>query len=185
MKQRIYSVVCRSLAWSLVFTGGGFLGCAAQGADSPAPVPSSRAATNVLTLEGAIRLALESNPELRASGARIDAAAGRAYQAKLWSNPELELSAEDWPVSNGQGFSDAKQTIGIAQTLPYPGKKSLDRQIGVSGVRFSEAELSLRRLEVVRDVKATFFQVLAAERLVAVEGELVTVAESSDRKSVV
>jgi cobalt-zinc-cadmium efflux system outer membrane protein len=179
MKQRIYSVVCRSLAWSLVFTGGGLLGFAVQAADGPAPVPSSHAAPNVLTLEGAIRLALESNPELRVSVARIDAAAGRAYQAKLWSNPELELSAEDWPVSNGRGFSDAKQTIGIAQTLPYPGKKSLDRQIGVSGVRFSEAELSLRRLELVRDVKATFFQVLAAERLVAVEGELVTVAESS------
>ena len=76
--------------------------------------------TNVLTLETAVRLALESNPELRASGGRVEAAAGRAYQAKKWTNPELELSAEEWPVSGGNGFSDAKQTIGIAQTLPYP-----------------------------------------------------------------
>ena len=167
------------MAWSLVFTGGGLLEFAAQGVDSPAPVPSSRAAPNVLTLEGAIRLALESNPELRASGARIDAAAGRAYQAKLWSNPELELSAEDWPVNGGRGFSDSKQTVGVAQTIPFPGKKRLDRQIGVSGVRLSEAELSLRRVELVRDVKTVFYRVLAAERLVEVAGELVKVAESS------
>ena len=139
------------------------------------PLPASMA-TRILTLDDAVRLALENNPELRAAGGRVAAAAGRAYQAKLWSNPELELSAEDWPVSNGRGFSDAKQTIGVVQTLPFPGKKKLDRQIGASGVRLTQGDLSLRRLELVRDVKASFFQVLAAERLIAVEGELVNVA---------
>ena len=136
-------------------------------------------ATNVLTLEGSIRLALDSNPELHAATGRIDAATGRAYQAKLWTNPELTLSAEDWPVNGGGGFSDSKQTVGIAQSIPFAGKKKLDRQVGESGVRRSEAELSLLRLELVRDVKTAFYQVLAAERLVEVEGELVKVAESS------
>lgn len=142
-------------------------------------VPNAAPGTNGLTLDAAIRMALETNPELRASGARVDAAAGRAYQAKQWSNPELGLSAEDWPVSGGQGFSDAKQTIGIAQTLPFPGKKSLDRQIGGAGVKLSETELAWRRTELARDVKAGFFRVLAGERLVEVSTQLVAVAESS------
>ncbi len=179
MKQSICSGPFRSLVWSLLFTGGCFWGFVVQAVDSPAPLPSSSAATKLLTLEGAIRLALDSNPELRASIWRTEAAAGRAYQAKLWSNPELELGAEDWPANGGRGFSDSKQTVGVAQTIPFPGKKKLDRQIGVSGVRLSEAELSLRRLELVRDVKTAFYQVLAAERLVEVEEELVKVAESS------
>jgi outer membrane protein, heavy metal efflux system len=136
-------------------------------------------APNGLTLKTAIQLALENNPSLRSSGARVEAAAGRAYQAKQWSNPELELTAEDWPVNGGSGFSDAKQTIGIAQTLPFPGKKSLDRQMGGAGVKSSEAELALRRTELVRDVKAGFFRVLASERLVEVSTDLVAVAESS------
>ena len=154
------------------------LGFAAPAVEPPTASPPSP--TNVvLTLNDALQLALANNPDLRASGSRIDAASGRAYQAKLWSNPELELSAEDWPVSGGGRFSEAKQTIGVAQTLPFPGKKKLDQRIGLSGVRLTEAELSLRRLELVRDVKAAFFQVLAAKRLVEVEGELVTVAESS------
>ena len=136
-------------------------------------------ATNALTLNEAIGIALAQNPELRASASRVDAAAGRAYQAKLWTNPELELSAEEWPTSRGRGFSDAKQTIGVAQALPFPGKKSLDRRIGNAGVKLSEAELALRRVELVRNVKAAFFQVIAAERLVAAAGELVKVAESS------
>ena len=164
----------RKLPLLLAVAVGGTLVLPVKSQASP-----SAAVTDALSLESAIRLALENNPELRASGARVHAASGRAYQAKLWTNPELEVSAEDWPVSGGGGFSDSKQTIGVAQTLPFPGKKKLDRQIGASGVRLTQAELSLRRLELVRDVKAAFFQVLAAERLVAVEGELVIVAESS------
>jgi cobalt-zinc-cadmium efflux system outer membrane protein len=140
---------------------------------------SPAAGTNTLTLAAAIRVALESNPELHAASARVEAAAGRAYQARQWSNPELELNAEDWPVNGGRGYADAKQTIGIAQTLPFPGKKSLDRQISGESVKFSDTELALRRTETVRDVKATFYRVLAAERLVAVSAQLAAVAESS------
>ncbi len=178
MKQRMNLTTRLSLAFLVGLSGVCLFGGpvhAGEVGTSPPPASTTRS----LTLADALRLALEKNPDLRASSARVDAAAGRAYQAKLWSNPELELNAEDWPVSRRHGFSDAKQTIGVAQTLPFPGKKRLDRQIGASGVRLTETELSLRRLELVRAVKSAFFQVLAAERLVAVEGELVTVAESS------
>jgi outer membrane protein, heavy metal efflux system len=131
-----------------------------------------------LTLEGAIRLALESNPQLRAANSQIDSAAGRAYQSKLWSNPELELSAEDWPTGGG-GFTDAKKLVGVSQTVPFPGKKKFDGRIGTLGVRVSEAEYGVRRVELVRDVKTAFFEVLAAGRLVEVARELVAVSESS------
>lgn len=135
--------------------------------------------TNTLTLDAAIEIALAQNPMLRASRGRVEAAAGRAYQAKLWANPELEFSAEEWPVGGGRGFSDSKQTIGVAQSLPFPGKKSLDKKIGSAGVRLSQVQLALRRVELVRDVKAMFFQVLAAERLVEASEQLVKVADSS------
>jgi cobalt-zinc-cadmium efflux system outer membrane protein len=137
------------------------------------------ATPSVLTLDEAIHLALKHNPELRIAGARVEAAAGRAVQARQWTNPELELSAEDWPVSNGRGFSDAKQTIGIAQVLPFPGKKSLDGQIGGASVKLSEAELAVRRADIIRGAKAAFFRVLAAERLVEVATQLVVMAETS------
>jgi cobalt-zinc-cadmium efflux system outer membrane protein len=132
-----------------------------------------------LKLADAIAIALDNNPELRSSGAGVDAATGRARQAKLWSNLELTVNVEEWPVNGGGGYSDSKKTVGVAQTIPFPGKKKLDHQIGASGVRLSEAELNLRRVELVRDVKSAFCEVLAAEQLVEVAGELVKVAESS------
>jgi cobalt-zinc-cadmium efflux system outer membrane protein len=160
----------RSVIPAALLACGWHLGWAA-----PAALPLG---TNGLTLDEAVRMALVHNPELRASNARVDAASGRAHQARKWSNPELELSAEDWPVSGGRGFSDAKQALGIAQTLPYPGKKTLDKQIGAKGIKLSDAQLAVRRTEIVRDVKAGFYRVLAAERLVAVSTQLVGVAES-------
>ncbi len=156
---------------TLLVAAGMSVGFAVQGP----PVAS----TNALTLDEAIRLALANNPSLRASGAQLDAAAARASQARRWSNPELELAAEEWPTEKGKGFSDAKQTIGVAQTLPFPGKKSLDRRIGNEGVKLSEAEVALRRTELVRDVKAAFFNVLAAAQRRTVADELLKVAESS------
>jgi len=159
-----------------------FLTAALAGAGVPpskAQGTNAVATTNQLTLEGAIRIALQSNPALRASGARVDSASGRAQQAGKWSNPELELSAEDWPVNQGSGFSDAKQLIGITQVLPYPRKKSLDRRIGVAGVKLSGAELAVHRTEVARDVKAGFYRVLAAKRMVEVSSKLESVAEAA------
>ena len=153
--------------------GGALLGFGARAADL--------GDTHTLNLEEAIRMALgQSSPALEAAGARIEAAAGRAYQAKQWTNPQLQLNAEEWPVSRGRGFSDAIQTIGIVQTLPYPGKKSLDKRIGGIGVRVSEAEWASRCTEVVRDVKAGFSRVLLAlARLVEASTQLVAVAQSS------
>jgi outer membrane protein, heavy metal efflux system len=171
MKKKLILRWCRFSALAVLVAGGVRWGFAA-------PVPAT-GSTNTLTLADALAVALANNPDLRASGARVDAAAGRAFQARQWSNPELELNAEDWPVSGGRGFADAKQTLGIAQTLPFPGKKSLDRQVGGAGVKLSEAELALRRTELARDVKAGFFRVLASEQFVTVAAQLVAVAESS------
>jgi cobalt-zinc-cadmium efflux system outer membrane protein len=171
MKRNVFARLKMIAVLALQAGVGMFLGFAAQG------LPAS--STNALTLDEAICLALANNPSLRASGAQLDAAAARAFQARKWSNPELEVGVEEWPLETGRGFPDSKQTIGVAQTLPFPGKKSLDRRIGGEGVKFSEAEVALRRTELVRDVKAAFFNALAAGQRLIVAGELLQVAESS------
>lgn len=135
--------------------------------------------TVALTLDSAIQLALENNPVLRATSGRVEAAAGRVTQAKAWSNPELELVAEDWPLRKNRGYADAKRTIGLSQAVSFPGKRSLNKQIGVAGVKISAADLALRRVELVREVKIGFFRVLALERQVEVASQLLAMADAS------
>ncbi len=179
MKRSISAGLWRQAALAAVAGASWLAEPAARGFQDEASLAGPGSGTNGLTLEAAIRVALECSPALQASGARVDAAAGRATQAKKWTNPQLQMNADEWPVGSGRGFADAIQTIGIAQTLPYPGKKSLDKQIGGADVKVSEAELALRRTEVVRDVKAAFARLLASERLVDVSTQLVAVAQSS------
>lgn len=175
MKQRLK--VRRPVRWFVALLSLTMTALAsAAGHDQPSPVTMGTA----LTLRDAINLALSNNPALRAAGARVEAAQGSAVQTRAWPNPDLELAAEEWPLGrNRGGFSEAEQLVGVAQTIPFPGKKHLDAQTGAQRVRVTEAQARLRRAELVRDVKIAFWRVLAAQGLIAVEQDLVKVAEDS------
>ncbi len=134
-----------------------------------------------LSLEEALRLALENNPRLRAQSERLEAGAGRAAQLRRWSNPELSFEAEDWPRQGGRGFRDAKQTVGISQTIPLPGKKALDREIGAAAQRGGQAGLEAFRLELRRELKIAYGRVLVAERSLEVTEKLHRVAAEAAR----
>lgn len=133
---------------------------------SPAPAP-----TTDLTLDDAVRLALQHHPVLRAGAWRVEAAEGRAKQMRLWPNPELEFSAEEMPTDGG-GFGASLNQAGISQTVPFPGKSLLDGRIGRLAVRESEADLGAVRAEVERDAKVAFFRALGAEGLMSDAREL-------------
>jgi cobalt-zinc-cadmium efflux system outer membrane protein len=138
---------------------------------------STRAWAAELTLDQAVNAALAENPELRAARQRIEAATGRSIQNRLWPNPELELTSEDFPPRGG-GFSSAQNLIGMSQTVPFPGKKALDRRIGAQEVAGAEWEYRAREIELVRDVKTAFYGALAAEKKLVVAEELVALATS-------
>jgi cobalt-zinc-cadmium efflux system outer membrane protein len=155
--------------------------CAAappRDAKAPRAGASQPAAGGVLTLDRALRLALSNNPQLQASGARKEAASGRAVQSRAWPNPELELVSDDMPAHRG-GFSEAKHMAGINQTIPYPGKKKADREIGDSGAAAAAADWQLYRAELVRKVKIAYCQVQTTERSAVVAADLVKVADAA------
>lgn len=145
----------------------------AAASTNPAPILAPPA----LTLDAAIRSALAHNPELQRVRTRVDAAEGQALQARLWPNPELELTAEDVPVESG-GLSQSQNSVGLSQTVPFPGKNTLNARIGRQGVAVAEFENMSREIELVRDVKIAFTTALAAEKKAAVSGELLELARS-------
>ncbi|MCX7887357.1 MAG: TolC family protein, partial [Verrucomicrobiae bacterium] len=130
-----------------------------------------------LTLEQAVAVARTNHPALAALRCRIEAAAGRAEQARLWPNPELELFSEDFPPNRG-GFASAKNMVGISQTIPVPGKKSLDTRIGQQQITAARLEYALRERQVVQAVQSAFYRALAAQKKVAVGEELVALSRS-------
>jgi cobalt-zinc-cadmium efflux system outer membrane protein len=135
-------------------------------------------AQSKLDLPAALTEAAANNPELRAARARVEAATGRTIQSRLWPNPSLEFSAEDVPVNRG-GFSQSKNLAGVAQTVPFPGKKSLDAQIGAKETTAAEWDYLGRELELARDVKVAFCRALAAQKKLEVSAALADTARST------
>lgn len=166
----VYRTICL-----LVWAGNPLAAAAAPCAELPT---AALGGITSLTLDHAIQLALTNNPRLRVSAWAVSAAQARALQATRWSNPELEFGSEDIPLTGGN-FRDSKNTIGISQTVPWPGKKRLDLRIGLAGVAQAEANLQNGHLELIREVKIAFYRSLALERVVEVAGDLVKVADSS------
>jgi outer membrane protein, heavy metal efflux system len=143
-----------------------------------APPGAAAAHSDALSLDKAVEIALKSNPSLRASRGEVRAASGRALQATAWPNPELELSAEDVPLESSAA-DQSKALVGLAQTVPFPGKKTLDGEIGRWNLNDLDARLQLARRTLVRNVKVGFMRVLAAQGLSAIIEDLVKVAERS------
>ncbi|MEI6675948.1 MAG: TolC family protein [Verrucomicrobiota bacterium] len=178
MKQKFHPIYLSCLGLAVAVSLPDCAAAPPREAKPPRPNTNQAVATSALSLERAIRLALDHNPQLQASAARKDAAAGRALQARAWPNPELEVSADDLPTRHG-GFSQAKNMAGINQVVPYPGKKKADGEIGAADAAAGTAAWRLHRAELVREVKIAYCQVQTAERSAAVAADLVRVAEAA------
>jgi len=185
MKRNCPLLAYAALGWALASgpgrvwpeeTGAGGL---ARGDTPPNPASAGFAVPSRLSLETAVRLALAHHPQRRAQRGRVEAAAGRADQARRWPNPELTWSLEDGPARAGSWLGDAKHTVGLAQTFPFPGKKRLDHELARADYAVAAALEAWQQRELVREVQAAFYRALAAERFADIAAELARVAEAS------
>lgn len=70
------------------------------------------------TLEAAVQQALEVSPELRAASAAVAVREGALTQARAWTNPSVELRADNaLAIEQGQGGAELTQ-FALSQPLP-------------------------------------------------------------------
>jgi cobalt-zinc-cadmium efflux system outer membrane protein len=81
--------------------------------------PDVRAQELGLTRRDAIRIALESNPEIVAAQNESEAAKARAVQAGAFPDPELELKFEELPGATDLG-AFGERNLGATQTIEFP-----------------------------------------------------------------
>jgi cobalt-zinc-cadmium efflux system outer membrane protein len=110
-----------------------------------------------------VNLSLESNPEIQAAQAAVDAAQARLTGAGLpLNNPELEFGAERTDISI--------YTIGISQTIDWH-----DKQGGFEQVARAELAAAKARVEAIRLTKTN--ELLDAIGSVAVRHEITSLAK--------
>ena len=145
----------------------------------PLPPVEGTASDGRLTLAEIEQLALAYHPALREAESLVRAARGNWLQVGLRPNPEIGYSASEI----GSEGSAGQQGAIVGQEFVTAGKLGLSRAVASREVAAAEQRLARARLQVLTTARVAYFEVLAAERAVALAGQLKEIAEQAVRVS--
>ena len=120
-----------------------------------------------------VDLAMRSHPRLRQALAAVEAARGKAVQARLYPNPVI---AGFTPQAAGL---DSQWSGTVAQDIVTAGKLRLSQQAALREVQKAEYELIRARFDVLRDVRQGFYTLLVAQRRLEIYKLLLDIAKRS------
>lgn len=133
----------------------------------------------VVTLDDAIKKALDASPRLQSAQAGLDAARGAEDQAGYWQNPSIGFEAENVAGSgNFSGTNSAEYTLGINQTVEIGGKRGARQNAAKAFRESANVEVLAERLNLERDVHIAYEEVLAEAEAVKLAYEMETLAKS-------
>jgi cobalt-zinc-cadmium efflux system outer membrane protein len=130
-----------------------------------------------LTLRHALALALARNPELAAVSYDIRIGEARLLQAKLLPNPEAEFTSENF-AGSGE-YADGKRsenTLLLGQLIELGGKRHARVREAAFGRDLAGFDYEARKREVFLKTAQDFVDVLAIQRRVAINEQLVRLA---------
>ena len=108
----------------------------------------------ILTIDQAIRQALDHNPALAGERARIDRDQARAVRSGELPDPKLVVGEQYFPINFNLGASVLTMTtVGIRQDFAPWGKRDLLRRSSTTVVRASRWNLDDQKDRLVRDIR--------------------------------
>jgi len=132
----------------------------------------------VYQLEDLERMATEHNPTLGQAQRAVEAARARARQSGLYPNPIAGYEGEE---IRGGSYGGGEQGFFVEQPIILGGKLSLNRKVGASEAKQRQADVEAQRHRVENDVRMAYYHVLAAQERLAIERDLVGIAQTTVR----
>ncbi len=120
------------------------------------------------SLEELVTAALRSNPELIAARHEREAARQRIAPAGALEDPMVEAGILNLPTTSYRLNREdmTMKMLGIAQKLPWPGKRSLREQVASRGAETADQGVRETENRVVRDVRLAYYELaLVSETL--------------------
>jgi len=136
-------------------------------------IPAETLTPTPRTLEEFVALAERSHPRLLAARAAVEAARGKAVQARLYPNPVIAGFSPQMagPESQWSGT--------VAQDIVTGGKLRLQQQAALRDIQAAEYELIRARFDVLRGVRQSYYQLLVAQRRIEIYKLLLDIAKRS------
>jgi cobalt-zinc-cadmium efflux system outer membrane protein len=133
--------------------------------------------SGALTLRQALALALARSPELVSVSFDVRIAGARILQAKLWPNPEAELTSENIAGSESYaGAARSENTLMLGQLIELGGKRLARVREAASGRDLAAFDYETKKRAIFLKTAEEFIEVLAGQRRVAISDELVRLA---------
>jgi len=134
-------------------------------------VPADAGAAAGLSLSELEAMALRNSPTMVQAQAQVDASMSKSLQAGLLPNPIAGYVSEQMGAGGGPGET---QGWFVEQEVPRGGKLKLSRAKYRQEAAQAQIQVEAQRLRVINTVRSSYYEVLAAQRLVAVERHLLT-----------
>lgn len=177
---------CGSVRWDTSWPEPRPLGADMQTFRPPRAAGASEVAASfeepagVLHLKDALGYALLGNPRLTAFSWDVRAHEARTLQASLPANPVVTFRSEDILGSGDfSGFTNAETTISLGQLIELGGKRRKRHRVADLGEDVAGWDYEAERIDVFTSTAQDFAAVLAAQERLALEQDLVRLAEES------
>ena len=126
-----------------------------------------------ITLDTAIRQALERNPELIAAALGPEAARGRVDQAIMRSNPSLDAGVQSDLITGNTGAR--KFDLGLSQAIPLGNRLREAQSVARVDVTLASADLANRQRLIVGEVTQSFVEIFAFDQQIVLRDRMVEV----------
>lgn len=124
-------------------------------------------------LDEFVALAERSHPRILAARAAVEAARGKAVQARLYPNPVVA------GFSPQMAGPDSQWSGTVAQDIVTGGKLRLQQQAALRDVQQAEYGLVRARFDVLREVRGTYYALLVAQRRLEIYKLLLDISKRS------
>jgi cobalt-zinc-cadmium efflux system outer membrane protein len=130
-------------------------------------LPAWALCQQVLSLDGAVRTALDSHPLIASARESIEVSKGLERQARLTFNPRLNVQIENLRTGRVEPFVYGRDTDNFAflqQTFETAGKRVLRGEVAAQQIRRMEWELAILERNIRLSVTEAWWRALAAQR---------------------
>ncbi len=133
----------------------------------------------IISLQRAISLAVENNPELVASDFKLKAAGAFTKQAGLFPNPQLSLEIDGVEGDGAfEGYQSRERTVMLSSSYGMGRKRTKRKELARCEENLVYRELTVKKLILIADTKKAFYSALGAQEIFALDEELFRLAES-------
>jgi cobalt-zinc-cadmium efflux system outer membrane protein len=148
--------------------------------ETKAGVPGNPESSHTITLEQVVAKALVQNPQLKVFSLERRAREARLLQSGLYPNPKLEVEIENIAGSGSfSGFNRSETTIRLSQLVELGGKRAARIQASTYSRDLSSWDYETARIDVLTQASKAFADLLKAQRQVAMNDELVGLAQKT------